>query len=92
VKVGTTGADAPENHQEKEYAVAGFLSKVSRFASSPQGRRAIEQARVRAGEMAKDPATRAKIDAGVSRVRGEVDKRRRGGGATPPPPSTPPPS
>lgn len=74
--------------------MAGFLSKITRFASSPQGRRAIEKARVKAEQMSKDPATRAKIDKGVGRVRSEVDKRRGGGGAgaTPPPPTTPPPA
>lgn len=80
--------------------MAGILSKITRFASSPQGRRAIEKARVKAQQMSKDPATRAKIDKGVGRVRSEVDKRRGGGAAgpsgqgdaTPPPPTTPPPS
>lgn len=68
----------------KECDVAGFLSKVTRFASSPRGRRAIQQAKVKAEQMAKDPATRAKIDAGVNRVRGEVDKRRRPNQPRPP--------
>ena len=74
--------------------MAGFLSKVTKFANNPKGRRAIEQARVKAEQMAKDPATRAKIDAGVDRIKGEVDKRRRGTGSDksppPPPPTTPP--
>lgn len=71
----------------------GFLGKVTKFASSPKGRRAVEQARVKAERMAKDPATRAKIDAGVDKIKGQVDRRRRGqGGGTPPPPTGPPPA
>ncbi|HZI97228.1 MAG TPA: hypothetical protein VFD41_06845 [Actinomycetales bacterium] len=57
--------------------MAGFMNKVTKLANNPKGRRAIEQARVKAEQMAKDPATRAKIDAGVNRVKGEVDKRRK---------------
>lgn len=78
--------------------MAGFLSKIARFASSPQGRSAIDKARVKAEQMSKDPATRAKIDKGVGKVRSEVDRRRgggnrsaaAGGSPTPPPPTTPP--
>jgi hypothetical protein len=64
--------------------MANLISKVTRFASSPKGRRAIEAARTKAEQMAKDPATRAKIDQGVNRVKGEVDKRRRPKGTRPP--------
>ncbi len=71
--------------------MASLFGKIAGFARSPQGRRVIDQASRKAQELAKDPATRAKIDKGTARVRAEVDKRR-GGGTPPstPPPSTPP--
>ena len=53
----------------------GLFSKVARFASSPQGQRAIAKARQAAG----DPKNRAKINGLVSKV------QRKGGQ----PPRTP---
>lgn len=73
--------------------MASLFGKLAGFARSPQGRKVIDQASRKAQQLAKDPATRAKIDQGAARVRAEVDKRR--GGGTPPstPPSpTPPPA
>ena len=49
--------------------MAGLLGKVSAFASSPQGKRAIAKAKTAAG----DPKNRAKIDGLMSKV------QRRGG-------------
>ena len=68
--------------------MASLFGKLAGLARSPQGQRVISQASRKAQELAKDPATRAKIDKGTARVRAEVDKRRGGGS---PPPSTPPP-
>jgi len=42
----------------------GMFSKVAKFASSPQGQRAIEKAKVAAA----DPRNRAKIDQVVGRL------------------------
>ena len=58
--------------------MAGLFSKLTRFASSPQGQQAIRKAQ----QAAKDPATRRKIDIGLERVRREI-ARRGGGGGTP---------
>ncbi|WP_432536550.1 hypothetical protein [Kineococcus arenarius] len=55
---------------------AGLLGKVTRFMSTPQGRRLTQQAARRVQAAAKDPATRRKIDAAVSQL------RRRGSGGT----------
>ena len=52
--------------------MAGLFSKVARFASSPQGRAAIEKAKAAAN----DPKNRAKIDEAVAKVR----QKGRGGG------------
>ena len=52
--------------------MAGLFSKVARFASSPQGRAAIEKAKAAAN----DPRNRAKIDEAVAKVR----QKGRGGG------------
>ena len=73
--------------------MASLFGKLAGFASSPQGRKVIDQASRKAQQLAKDPATRAKIDQGNARVRAEVDKRR-GGGTPPstPPSATPPPA
>ena len=59
-----------------------LFSKVAKFASSPQGRAAIEKAK----SAANDPKNRAKIDGLV----GKVKERGRGGsaGPTPQPPRT----
>jgi len=45
--------------------VAPMLNKVTKFLSSPQGRKLAQQAT----RMAKDPATRKKVDDAVSGVR-----------------------
>ncbi|MBC7640497.1 MAG: hypothetical protein H7231_12040 [Rhodoferax sp.] len=73
--------------------MASLFGKLAGFARSPQGRKVIDQASRKAQQLAKDPATRAKIDQGAARVRSEVDKRR-GGGTPPstPPSATPPPA
>jgi len=73
--------------------MASLFGKLAGFARSPQGRKVIDQASRKAQQLAKDPATRAKIDQGTARVRAEVDKRR-GGGTPPstPPSATPPPA
>ena len=55
--------------------MAGLFSKVARFASSPQGQRAIAKARAAAS----DPKNRAKINEMVTKV------QRKGGQ----PPRTP---
>lgn len=72
--------------------MASLLGKLAGIARSPQAQKMISQASRKAQELAKDPATRAKIDKGTARVRAEVGKRR--GGGTPPttPPATPPPA
>ncbi len=44
--------------------MAGLFGKVAKFASSPQGQRAIAKAKTAAG----DPKNRAKINQLVSRV------------------------
>ena len=41
--------------------MAGLFSKVTRFLSSPEGKRLTSQAAKRAQAMAKDPATRQKV-------------------------------
>lgn len=69
--------------------MASLFGKLAGFARTPQGRKVIDQASRKAQQLAKDPATRAKIDQGAARVRAEVDKRR--GGGTPPT-ATPPPA
>ncbi|MCI2238924.1 hypothetical protein MO973_29320 [Paenibacillus sp. TRM 82003] len=54
----------------------GLLGKVTRFLSTPQGRRFAQEATRRVQTAAKDPATRRKIDTAVAQL------RRRGGGGT----------
>ncbi|PRX49490.1 hypothetical protein B0I33_103527 [Prauserella shujinwangii] len=56
--------------------MASLFSKLVRIARSPQGRRAIEQAR----RAAKDPRTRQQAKEAVDRLRG----RGKGPGAPPP--------
>ncbi|WP_199433527.1 hypothetical protein [Qaidamihabitans albus] len=56
--------------------MASLFSKVARFANSPQGRRAIQQAK----RMANDPRKRQQAKDLVERFRG-----RGKGGGTPPP-------
>lgn len=41
--------------------MAGMFSKVTRFLSSPEGKRLTSEAAKRAQAMAKDPATRQKV-------------------------------
>ncbi|WP_166605985.1 hypothetical protein [Kineococcus siccus] len=41
--------------------MAGLFSKVTRFLSTPEGKRLTSEATRRAQAMAKDPATRQKI-------------------------------
>ncbi|WP_432482444.1 hypothetical protein [Kineococcus esterisolvens] len=53
----------------------GLLGKVTKFLSTPRGRRIAQEATRRAQAAAKDPATRRKIDAAVSQL------RRRGSGS-----------
>jgi hypothetical protein len=52
--------------------VAGLFSKVSRFLSSPEGKRLTSEAAKRAQALAKDPATRQK----VADVRRRISKPR----------------
>jgi len=56
--------------------VAPLLNKVTKFLSSPQGKKLTQQAT----RMAKDPANRKKIDDAVSGVRKRFSKP--GGGTT----------
>ncbi len=72
--------------------MASLFGKLAGFARSPQGRKVIDQASRKAQELAKDPATRAKIDQGTARVRAEVDKRRGAAAPTTPPPAVTPPA
>jgi hypothetical protein len=51
--------------------MAGFMSKISRFARSPQGKRAISEAQ----RLAKDPKTRRQL--------GDFRKRLAGRGRKP---------
>ena len=67
--------------------MASLFGKLAGIARSPHGQKMIAQATQRAQQLAKDPATRAKIDQGTARVRAEVAKRR---GSATPPPTTPP--
>ncbi len=48
-----------------------FLDRITRFTRTPQGRQAAAKAAARAQELAKDPATRAKLE----KLRDEVTKR-----------------
>ncbi len=59
---------------------SSLFGKLAGLARSPQGQRVISQATRKAQQLAKDPATRAKLDQGAARVRAEVDKRRGGSG------------
>jgi len=72
--------------------MASLIGKLAGFARSPQGRKLIGQATTKAQELAKDPATRAKLEQGAARVRAEVDKRRTPPSSTPTTPPTSPPS
>lgn len=42
--------------------MASLLRNITRFLRTPQGRRMISQATRKAQEVAKDPATRAKLE------------------------------
>ena len=50
--------------------MAGLMSKVARFARSPQGRKLTERAK----QMARDPKTRRKIE----ELRGRTARKRTG--------------
>lgn len=63
---------------------SSLFGKVSRWASTPQGRRAISQATQRAQQMAKDPATKARVGKLRSRITGG-DKPGGGPGMPPAP-------
>lgn len=52
--------------------MASLFNKIARAARSPKGQQVLRQAGAKAQQMAKDPATRAKIDD----VRAKVTKRR----------------
>ncbi len=56
--------------------MASLISKLTQFARSPQGQRAIRTATDKAQQFAKDPKNRAKIDQFRSRLQGG-----KGGGA-----------
>jgi hypothetical protein len=49
-------------------ASSSLFGKVARWARTPQGQRVISEATRRAQQVAKDPATRAK----VQRIRGKI--------------------
>lgn len=50
--------------------MAGLLDKLTRFARSPQGQRAIGTASRKAQELARDPKNRSKISKLASRFGG----------------------
>lgn len=52
--------------------MSSLLGKIAKFARSPQGQRAINQATRKAQELSKDPNTRAKVE----ELRSKVTKRR----------------
>ena len=57
--------------------MASLITKLTQFAKSPQGQRAIRTATDKAQQFAKDPKNRAKIDQVRSRLQGG-----KGGGTT----------
>lgn len=59
--------------------MAGILDKLTRFARSPKGQRAISTASRKAQEFARDPKNRSKIEGLRSRLGG----RGGSGGTTP---------
>lgn len=54
--------------------MASLINKITQFARSPQGQRAIRQATDKARQFANDPKNRAKID--------DVRRRLQGGNGT----------
>ncbi|MDQ0376871.1 hypothetical protein [Amycolatopsis thermophila] len=52
--------------------MASLLHKLARFASTPQGRRAIQQAK----EFAGDPRRRAQAKSAVAKLKARVNGRR----------------
>jgi len=50
--------------------VASLFDRIAKFAKSPQGQRAIQQATQKAQQFAKDPKNRAKIDQFRARLQG----------------------
>ncbi|MEI4272031.1 hypothetical protein TEK04_09875 [Klenkia sp. LSe6-5] len=55
--------------------MASLMNKITQFAKSPQGQRAIRQATDKAQQFAKDPKNRAKIDQLRSRLQGGGGRR-----------------
>jgi hypothetical protein len=53
--------------------MASFFSKLTRLASSPQGRRAVQQAK----EFANDPRRRQQAKDAVDKVRQQLSSKRR---------------
>ncbi len=52
--------------------MASLIGKISQLARSPKGQQMLRQAGTKAQQIAKDPATKAKIND----VRSKVSKRR----------------
>jgi len=52
--------------------MAGLFNKIAQVARSPKGQQMLRQAGTKAQRLAKDPATRARING----VRAKVNKRR----------------
>lgn len=67
--------------------MASLFNKIARFANSPQGRRAIQQAK----RVATDPRTRQQAKDALDKVKHRIDGKGKGGdqggNSTPPPPS-----
>jgi hypothetical protein len=57
-----------------ESTVPGLFDRVARLARSPKGQQVLAQATAKAQQLAKDPATRARIE----RAREQVTKRVNG--------------
>jgi hypothetical protein len=53
--------------------MASFFTKITRFAGSPQGRRAVQQAK----ELANDPRRRQQAKDAVDKVRQQLSGKRR---------------
>jgi hypothetical protein len=58
--------------ERKELQMAALFNKIAQVARSPKGQQMLRQAGAKAQRLAKDPATRARIDG----VRAKVAKRR----------------
>jgi hypothetical protein len=57
---------------------SSLFTKLSQFANSPQGKRAVRQFTEKAQELARDPKNRARVD----EIRRRFPKGRGRGGAT----------